>query len=367
MSHRFLRSMGGLAVAIAVVSLPAAALAQQDLDRWSPKPEGQAQKRDPLAKNGCVGCVVKTGKTAAKKWTSPRTPWGDPDLQGIWNDATITPFQRAGGQLGEKDVLEDEDAEELLDTISRNRRDGVGTEEDVARAYNDHWMDHGTIVPDRRPSLIVDPPDGRVPPLTPEARKRMAAGADARTRFQAGMPWSADEGSLPFRCIIRQDIPPYRPSNYNNDFQIFQSPGYVVVLVEMIHHARIIPLDGRPHLGQNLRQWLGDTRGHWDGNSLVLETTNFRPDGTYGEANAATFHLVERFTRVDADTINYQFRVEDPMTWTKPWAAMIPWNRTEGQLYEYACHEGNYDMVHLLSGGRAREKAAEEAAKKGSR
>ena len=199
--------------------------------------------------------------------------------------------------------------------------------------------------------------------MTPEARAKNAAGADARAHFQAGAPWSAEEGGLPFRCIIRQDISPYRPSDYNANFQIFQSPGYVVIQVEMIHSARIIPVDGRPHVGKNIRQWLGDTRGHWDGNTLVVETTNFRPDSPFGNANPDTFRLVERFTRVDAETINYEFRLEDPKTWTKPWAGMIPWNQTELPIYEYACHEGNYDMVHLLAGGRARE-AAEEAAKK---
>jgi hypothetical protein len=366
MGHQFLTSLGVLAMTVVVVS-PVAAPAQ-DLERWSPKPEGQSQKRDPLAKNGCVGCVAKPAKPV-KTWTLPHTPWGDPDLQGLWNDATVTPFQRPNGKLGQKDLLGDEDAEEILDSISRNRRDGVGTDEDVARAYNDHWMDHGTIVPDRRPSLIVDPPDGRIPALVPPApdgQKARAAREEAAAHFIAGAPWSAEEGSLPFRCIIRQDIPPYRPSAYNNDFQIFQSPGYVVIMVEMIHSARIIPVDRRPHVGKNLRQWLGDTRGHWEGNTLVIETTNFRPDSPFGGANADTFHLVERFTRVDADTINYEFRIEDPKTWTKPWAAMIPWNRTNGQIYEYACHEGNYDMVHLLAGGRARE-AAEEAVKKGSK
>ena len=366
MSRRFLASLGMAALVVVVLS-PVAAPAQ-DLERWSPKPEGQKQKRDPLAKNGCVGCVAKTAKPA-KTWTLPHTPWGDPDLQGLWNDATITPFQRPNGKLGEKDLLGDEEAEEILDSISRNRRDGVGTDEDVARAYNDHWMDHGTIVPDRRPSLIVDPPDGRIPPLVPpapEGQKARAAREEAAAHFIAGAPWSAQEGSLPFRCIIRQDIPPYRPSSYNNGFQIFQSPGYVVIMVEMIHSARIIPVDRRPHIGKNLRQWLGDTRGRWEGTTLVIETTNFRPDSPFGGANADTFHLVERFTRVDADTINYEFRVEDPKTWTKPWAAMIPWNRTNGQVYEYACHEGNYDMVHLLAGGRAREKA-EEAVKNGTK
>jgi hypothetical protein len=138
-----------------------------------------------------------------------------------------------------------------------------------------------------------------------------------------------------------------------------------VIYVEMIHSARIIPVDGRPHLGKDLRQYLGDPRGHWEGNTLVVETTNFREDSAYeGDANAGTFKITERWTRVDADTVNYEFRVEDPRTWAKPWSARIPWNKTEGEVYEYGCHEGNYDVVHLLTGGRKREQqAAKEAAK----
>jgi hypothetical protein len=180
------------------------------------------------------------------------------------------------------------------------------------------------------------------------------------------MPNSHLDGGLPMRCIIRTDRPPHLPIIYNNTFQVFQSPGYVVINAEMIHSARIIPVNGRPHIGKTLRQWLGDSRGRWEGSTLVVETTNFRPDAgvVYGNADPETFRIVERFTRVDANTIDYTFTVEDPRTWTKPWTAMIPWNKTEDQLYEYACHEDNYDMVHLLAGARAQEKAAEEAAKR---
>ena len=215
-----------------------------------------------------------------KAWTPTRTPWGDPDLQGVWNDATSTPLQRPSARAG-KDVLSDEEAnefqQELAFDLTRDRRDG-GPEVDVNRAYNDHWMDARRlkITADRRTSLIVDPADGRIPPLvplSPERQKARAARADANARFNAGMPYSPEEMSLPVRCIIRTDSPPYLPTIYNNDFQIFQSPGFVVIAPEMIHSARIIPLDGRPHLGKNLRQWLGDTRGRFDGGTLVIETT----------------------------------------------------------------------------------------------
>jgi hypothetical protein len=306
--------------------------------------------------------------TAGRTSTAFRTPWGDPDLQGVWNDATSTPLQRPTGL--EKDVLGDEEAAEFQAqnaySLTRDRRDG-GPEIDVNRAYNEHWMDARRlkITADHRTSLIVDPPDGRIPPLvplTPERQAARAARAESVARFNAGLPNDPEELSLPVRCIIRTDSPPYLPTIYNNDFQIFQSPGYIVIAPEMIHSARIIPLDGRPHLGKTLRQWLGDTRGRWDGATLVVETTNFRTDDgvIFQGADPATYRITERFTRVDRDTINYEFTVEDPATWTKPWTARIPWTRIDPkeQMYEYACHEDNYDIVHLLSGARIRERKA---------
>ena len=309
-------------------------------------------------------------KVAAKKSITLRTPWGDPDLQGVWNDATSTPIQRPR-EVGEKDVLNDDEAaefrEQLAHNLTRDRRDG-GAEVNVNRAYNEHWMDSRRlkITADHRTSLIVDPPDGRIPPLVPlppEREQQKAARAAANRRFNAGLPDTFRDFALPVRCIIRTDSPPYLPTIYNNDFQIFQSPGYVVIGPEMIHSARIIPLDGRPHLGKNLHHWLGDARGHWDGDTLVVETTNFRPDDgvVFQDANADTFKITERFVRVDATTLNYEFTVEDPKTWTRPWTARIPWNKIDPdeQMYEYACHEDNYDMVHFLTGARAREKKGE--------
>jgi hypothetical protein len=327
--------------------------------------------------------VAQTAKTAAAKPSAAaapakaaparaantaayvkKTPWGDPDLQGVWNDATSTPLQRPAGKGetvsgNEANLFE----EQLANDLSRDRRDG-GPEVDVNRAYNEHWMDARRlkITNDRRTSLIVDPPDGRLPPAVPISAERQKIRAErqaAGARFQAGMPNVATEMSLPIRCIIRTDSPPYLPTIYNNDFQIYQSPGYVVIQPEMIHSARIIPLDGRPHIGKSLKQWLGDTRGHFEGNTLVLETTNFRNDDTvYQGANPETYKITERFTRVADDAINYEFTIEDPTTWTKPWTAIVPWNKIDPkeQMYEYMCHEDNFDIVHLLSGARAREK-----------
>ena len=354
MMNRFLIPAGTLVLLMAMLALSPAA--------------GQAP-----AKNATP--AAKPPTAPKKTWTPPKTPWGDPDLQGVWNDATSTPLQRPGTRAG-ADVLTDEEAgrfqEELAYDLSRDRRDG-GAQVDVNRAYNEHWMDARRlkITSDHRTSLIVDPADGRLPPtvpLSPERQKTRAERAAAAARFNAGMPNIATELSLPVRCIIRTDSPPYLPTIYNNDFQIFQSPGYVVIAPEMIHSARIIPMDGRPHIGKTLHQWLGDTRGRWEGNSLVIETTNFRTDDgvVYQGANPETYKITERFTRVAADTVNYEFTISDPTTWTKPWTAVIPWTKIDPeQMYEYMCHEDNFDIVHLLSGARTREKSA--AAQEGKR
>ena len=306
----------------------------------------------------------------AKKFTNPKTPWGDPDLQGVWNDATSTPLQRPAN-VGEKGVLSDEEAEEfqasLANELSRDRRDG-GNAADVNRAYNEHWMDARRlkITADKRTSLIVDPVDGRIPELVSPPAERMkvrAARAEGAKRFAAGMPNDFTDMSWPVRCVVRTDVPPYLPTIYNNNFQIFQSPGYVTIAPEMIHSARIIPVDGRPHLNKGLRQWLGDTRGRWEGSTLVLETTNFRADEgvLFQNANPATFKITERLTRVAADSLNYEFTVEDPTTWTRPWTALIPWTKVDPdeQMFEYACHEDNFDIVHFLSGARLREQKGE--------
>jgi len=339
MKARFLISIGTLALAAGTAAAQA--------------PASSARKTVPAK--------------AAGQNPIPRTPWGDPDLQGVWNDATSTPLQRPNGQ---KDVLTDEEAagfqDKLAFDLTRDRRDGGGAI-DVNRAYNEHWMDSRRlkITGDHRTSLIVDPPDGRIPPLvplSPERQKIKANREAAAARFNAGLPASYTDMTLPVRCTIRTDSPPYLPTIYNNDFQIVQSPGYVVIGPEMIHSARIIPLDGRPHIGKNLHQWLGDSRGHWEGPTLIVETTNFRTDDgvIFMGANPDTYKITERFTRVDATTLNYEFTIEDPMTWTKPWTARIPWTRIDPdeQMYEYACHEDNYDMVHFLGGAREREKAA---------
>ena len=297
---------------------------------------------------------------ASKTWTPPRTAWGEPDLQGKWSYATITPLERPINQTG-KDVLSREEKAALDEDArtSADRRDG-SAEADLLRAYNAYWYDRGKSI--GRTSLIVDPPDGRLPPLTPEGRKRQAA-IEEQERAHPFDSW--EDRPLQERCIIYHGVPPL-PSGYNNTYQIFQTPGYVAILDENIHDVRGIPLDGRPHIGQNIRQWNGNSRGHWEDNTLVVETTNYSPQTTFKfPAAGGTLHAVERFTRVAADQIDYRFTINDPATYTRPWTAMLPLtNLPNYVIFEYACHEGNYSIRNVLSGARAQETAAANATKK---
>jgi hypothetical protein len=289
-----------------------------------------------------------------------------PDFQGIWTNATITPLERPKELAGKEFFTEKEVAEyekRVLEESNKDRRDG-SAEADVGRAYNESWWDRGTkVVPTRRTSIVVDPPDGRIPPLTSEAQKAAAARAATLRRPAAG----PEDRGLPERCILWPTAgPPMLSSAYNNNYQILQTPGYVVIFIEMIHDVRIIPLDGRPHLASNIRQWLGDPRGHWEGNTLVVDSTNFTDKNPF-RGSDRNLHLTERFTRINADTILYRFTVEDPTAFTRTWSGEAPLTRTPGPIYEYACHEGNYGMANILSGARAEEKAMEEAARKGPR
>jgi hypothetical protein len=289
---------------------------------------------------------------ATKRYATPRTPWGEPDLQGVWSYASLTPLERPDRHAG-KDVLDDEEVAEL-DKEARtgaDRRDGT-PEADLARAYNAFWYDRGKS--DGRTSLIVEPSDGRLPPRTPEGRRRQAAVADYNRAHGFD---SAANRPLQERCITYHGVPPL-PSGYNNTYQIFQTPGYVAIVDENIHDVRGIPLDGRPHLGQRIRQWNGDSRGHWEGDSLVVETTNYSPKSTFRFPVAGeTMHAIERFTRVAANRIDYRFTITDPTTYTRPWTASLPLvNTPDYVIYEYACHEGNYAIANALSGARAMEK-----------
>jgi hypothetical protein len=289
-------------------------------------------------------------------FTPPLTPWGDPDLSGVWDFRTLTPLERPN-ELSGKEVLSEEDAEkyeaEALRALDKDRRtaDGLTAEQDVRNAYNQFWWDYGTKLTDRRTSLIVDPPDGRIPALTAAAKARADARAAALERPARGpedrTPWE--------RCIIGFNTgPPMNPSVYNNFVHFFQTREHLVILTEMVHDARIVPLDGRPHVPPSVRQWRGDSRGRWEGTTLVIETTNFT-DKTSFRGSGPEMHLVERFTRVDEETLLYEYTIHDPDSFVSPWSAAIPMARTEEPMFEYACHEGNYGMTNLLQGARAQE------------
>jgi hypothetical protein len=312
---------------------------------------------------------ARTAKSTAtkKNWTPPRTADGQPDLQGIWTNVTITPLERPLEFAGKEFLTEKEAAAYETRTVEANNADrrDLPPEADVGRAYNDAWYDRGTkVIGTRRTSLIVDPPDGRIPALTPEAQRQVSARAESRREHPADGP---EDRSLAERCLLWPTAgPPMLPSFYNNNYQIVQGPGYVAIYVEMIHDVRIIPIDGRPHPSSNIRQWMGDSRGHWEGDTLVVETANFNGKGAF-RGSGQNLHLTERFTRVDQDTVLYRFTVDDPETFTKPWTGEVPMRRTKGPIYEYACHEGNYAMVDMLAGARAEEKKAAGKSREGAK
>ena len=293
----------------------------------------------------------------------PRLSDGHPDLQGIWDFRSATALERPARFAGREFMTPAEVAayeQEALEREDGRPPDDGRTEQSVHPVW---WLDYGkTVVKSRRTSLIVDPPDGRIPAQTPQGRERaVARRAAAREHGPAD---SYENRSLQERCITRGLPEVILPGPYNNNLQIVQAPGYVVLFTEMIHDARVVPMDGRPHRSPNLRAWMGDSRGRWDGDTLVIDTTNFT-DRTNFRGSGENLHLVERFTRVDADTIDYRFTVEDPTTWSRPWTVAYPIVRTDGPIYEFACHEGNYGLRGILTGARYEEQiAAETAAKK---
>ena len=328
-------------------------------------------------------CVVVAGTllfpmVSAAQTTAPRTPWGQPDLQGIWDFRTLTPVQRPE-DLGDQALLTEEEAASLeQEAVDRAislweadaRRTEVGGN---VGGYNNFWNDPGTNpIETRRTSLIVDPPSGRLPDLSPVGQRR----TDARLKYLEERPYDSYKDLNAFdRCIAGFNAgPPITPLTYNNNMQLFQTPGHVVVYTEMIHTARVVALDGRPALTDNIRLWSGDSRGYWEGDTLVVETANFNEQRQWipyrfprGVVSTTNLRLVERFTRVDADTLEYTFTVSDPETWTSPWTASMPMHRTDSPLFEYACHEGNYSMAGSLAGQRAVDKAAADAATQGTR
>jgi hypothetical protein len=330
MKRQWLGAIGGIAVLLALAAIPAVSQAQ------------------------------------SKKWTLARTVDGQPDLQGVWSNNLATPLQRPAQWAG-KPTLTDAELDDLKRTAAEvvegdgDAQFGDGlvlaaldhvknavSSDPTTGNYNQFWVTEREF--ENRTSLITDPPDGRLPPYTPEAVKRRADAAE-RVKLHAFDSY-ANRG-LSERCIT-WGVPRIQAA-YNSHFQILQTRGHFVFYGEMAHDARIVPIDGRPHLPPTVRSWLGDSRGHWEGDTMVVETTNFSSKVNFQGAHE-NLRLVERFTRVSSDVMNYEVTVTDPTTWTKPWTFMIPLRHTNELLYEYACHEGNYAMANILAGARAQEK-----------
>ena len=318
----------------------------------------------------------------AQSAEAPRTPWGAPDLQGVWDFRSLTPLERPA-ELADQAFLTEEEAASLEQAaIDRNAelwnraasRTVAGANVDRGEDgqpgfYNNFWLDGGTApVETGRTSLIVDPPDGRIPPLTRAAAERRAAiererrGVNRHAPTPGGFVEDLGPNALQLRCITGFNSgPPMTPGGYNQNVQLFQTPDQVVLLNEMNHNFRVIPLDGRS--GSGIPQWTGESRGHWDGDTLVVETTSFLRETSFAQGQTdAHLRLTERFTRVSPDTLMYEATVDNPTVWTRPWTYEIPMKWNEQPLYEYACHEGNYGLYNILAGARAEEAAAEAAA-----
>jgi hypothetical protein len=305
------------------------------------------------------GILLIRGQTPAKSWVPPRTPDGQPDLQGTWTNSTLTPLERPA-EFRDKPVLTQQEAaayqKRMLEQSNRDRRDGEG-DTDVGRGYNELFFDRGggmiRIGESIHTSIVVDPADGRIPALTPDARARLE-----RDRAYARLHPAdrASDRSLQEQCIYWATAgPPMLPGPYNNLYEIYQTPGYVMIQSEMIHESRIIPLDGRPHLTATIREWTGDPRGHWEGDTLVIETTNFNARTKFHGASE-NLKVTERLTRVAPDKIVYRFTIEDPSTFSKPWSGELSFAATSDRIFEYACHEDNRALPDILAGARAEEK-----------
>ena len=294
---------------------------------------------------------------AAAAQSALRTADGQPDLQGLWNFSTATPMQRPE-ELSGRAILTAEEAAEYEQALAERRRAGDSTSPTAsleARVSYEQaiWFEQGDTLERQRTSLVIDPPNGRIPAVRPDAAARGELTRLLRGRHAHG----PEDRGVSERCLLGFNSgPPMTPSVYNNNMQLFQTADHVVILNEMVHNARIIPLDGRAHLPDGMRQWAGDSRASWDGDTLVITTANFLRETAFG-GSSANLRLVERITRAGADTLRYEFTVSDPTTWAAPWTARVEMKRTVEPLYEYACHEGNYSMASSLSGARALEAA----------
>jgi len=312
--------------------------------------------------NGRLGASAGAALVVAATTLAAQSATISRDLDGVWAFSTLTPLERSAEFSGKPALTPQEAAAFEKRTIERNdrdRRDASSPDADLGGAYNEFWWERGTRVANVRgrlvTSLVSDPPDGRIPPLTPEAQKRAAERAADRRQHPADGP---ENRSLGERCLMFNAGPPMLPGPYNNYVQIFQMDRAVVILNEMIHDARVVTVSadgGSAHPPAAIRRWQGDSRGRWDGSTLVVDTTNFT-DKTNFRGSGDQLHLVERFTRVDPRTLLYEFTVDDPSTFTRPWSAALPMTKTNDRVFEYACHEGNYALADILRGARAEER-----------
>ena len=295
-----------------------------------------------------------------------RTAWGDPDLRGVWDYRTMTPLQRSA-DFAAKEFLSDEEAATYERQVLVRRRSRPLT---PGSTHAQWWLDQGTaLTDDHRTSLIIDPSDGRIPSLTPEVQEWDAAQRGQRPvrarQVVNSLARGPEDLGLAELCLLGHSTgPPVVPNAYNNNIQLFQTPNHVAIVIEMVHDVRIVPLDGRPQLSSDIRQWLGSARGHWEGDTLVVDTTNFTDKTGSFDANlrepygsGETLHLIERFTRTGEHGLLYEFTIDDPTTFTRPFTAVVPMRTGGGAIYEYACHEGNYAMVNGLTSARSQERA----------
>jgi len=318
------------------------------------------------ALGSAIALLLVSTLTAQTTYKVPRLPDGHPDFQGFWNNTTYTPLERPKG-IDREFFTKEEVLEQMKRAAAEEGEQTTpGTIADVHYDFTQFGLDRSQapLAVNLRTSLIVDPPDGHLPPMTEEGKRLNAARAEARKRAGA-ITDAAQNQPLSVRCILMdRDGPPMLAGAYNNNYQIVQSPGTVMILVEMLHSPRIIPLDARPQLPQQVRQLEGSSRGRWDADTLVIETTNFTDMFMFAAQGAsADMKLTERFTRTSDDTLTYRFTVDDPKVWTRPWTGEVPWKKAIGPIFEHACHEGNYSLTNLLRGAREDEKRQKGASK----
>lgn len=325
-------------------------------------------------KTAGVAAVVLTAAVTlvsaqSPAYRAPRTPDGQPDLQGFWTNSTYTPLERPNGVTKEYYTPQEFEAVLKKAASAESAQTAPGTTADVHYDFSQFGLDRSqsTFVRNLRTSLIVDPPDGKIPPLTDEGKRRLAQRAEEEKKL--GGRWdSAQSNQLDDRCLIMAGSgPPMMDAGYNSNYHLVQTAGYVMILTEMIHDVRIVPLDGRPAPDPRVRQWMGVSRGRWDGDTLVVETTNFNAKNPF-RGSDENLKVTERFRRIADDTIEYRFTIDDPTMWARPWTAESALKKTVGPIFEHACHEGNFGLYNTLVGARLEEqRAAEEAAKKGAK